>query len=208
MESRLSVPGDGNRSSQSLNPNMVNPYSPLTDLHLSAPDDSRPNRRYLLLSAVSSLTGTIAFAIYGLSSDHRFMSQLSWLSGQLVSGLVVFFPVSLPLAIWLGILVARSRGPASSIDQYQLLWLTFPGVLPALCLLWGVTFRNQTRAINTGWQSDAITVMLFACFALGVLAVIMNRGQRWLAAAAACCIQWLCLGSAVLGGMSVTGDWI
>jgi hypothetical protein len=199
--------GEPNRSSHFGNRTMVNPYTPRTD--------SEPNiasvfetHQCLVASSVSASLATLSLAVYGFLTDDRFLSQLWWLAGQFISGIIVFFPVSLPLVIWFGVMLSLIPTRNEVVDRHRLLWLTFPALIPIVCLLWGVVFRNETQTIKTGWQSDAITVMLLAAIVLGVLAVIMNRGQRWLATASVCCILWLCLDAATLAGMSVTGDWI
>ena len=133
-----------------------------------------------------------------------------WLSGQALAAVLYFWPVTLALAVVVGV-VAFKTAKQRRLAVRCIVGSAAPAVIPILIIAWGTAFErvDAGRAFgDPGWHSHAVTALLAVVVPLVGIAVWKAAGCRWLAVAIGAFIGWCSMWAAFVAGMSVTGDWI
>ncbi|WP_299465014.1 hypothetical protein [uncultured Gimesia sp.] len=137
------------------------------------------------------------------------MERFLWLCSQSVPGLIVAWPVSVLLLIWLCIGWSRCL-ERDELGSLRLLWLTPLIVLPITMLFWGALFYNPDFYSGNfeWWQLMAVHIMFLLGILLAVLAIFLNRGRQSIVAPfslLAILIIFIC---AFTASSSVSGEWL
>lgn len=130
-----------------------------------------------------------------------------WLFQQAAPLLIVAWPISLPVAIWLWY-AHKTTSDAGQLRSRQLLWLAPLIVIPITMLVWGAVFSHPRGRGFERWHLTVVHWAFFASIAMGILAVTFNRGRRSFVAASAILLLLFSFSCSFTAGSSVTGDWL
>ena len=180
----------------------TNPYIPS-----SAPNDLSKSGRWsftvLFALAVGLPLGLDLAILLGTGTLGRFF----WLFQQAAPFLVVAWPISLPIALWL-FYAHRTTSDAGQLTSRQLLWLAPLIVIPITMLVWGAIFEHLRGRGYVRWQLTVVHWAFFASIAIGILAVACNRGRRSFVAASTMLLLLFSFSCSFTAGSSVTDDWL
>lgn len=133
-----------------------------------------------------------------------------WLTGQTISVLLYFWPVTLLLGAAVVFTTIRVT-LRSMLFPKALAWSLLPSVVPVAILLWGVVFERQGPGVLVrllSWEMAPILTLIAMSIAVGAYATWKAMGCRWMVASTSAMFVWFSLAAGFLSGMSVTGDWL
>ena len=180
----------------------TNPYQPIsfqTDLALT-PRWSLSTLFALAIGLPLTVYITILFAT-------NTVGRFFWLFEQAVPWLIVAWPISLPIVIWL-FFAHKATSDAGQLNSRQLLWLAPLIVIPITMLVWGAVFAHPRGRGFVRWQLTVVHWAFFATIAIGILAVLFNRGRRSFVSASAMLLFLFSFACSFTAGSSVSGDWL
>lgn len=128
---------------------------------------------------------------------------------QALPGFLVFWPVSIPLLLWLyfGWSSCLERDEMSSL---RLLWLVPLIVLPLSMLFWGTLFYNPEK-YSGNYDRNHIAFLQFifhAIFLNAILAIGFNYGRNSFVVPFCLLALLLNFFCAFIAGSAVSGEWL
>jgi hypothetical protein len=130
-----------------------------------------------------------------------------WLFQQAASFLVIAWPIAAPLAIWI-FCAQKAFTNSVELNSRPLLCLAPLVVIPVTTLVWGAVFSHPRGQGFVQWQLTVVQWAFFASIAIGILAVILNRGRRSFVVASTLMLLLFSFSCAFTAGSSITGDWL
>ena len=130
-----------------------------------------------------------------------------WLFQQAAPLLIVAWPLTLPLVIWLHF----ARKDAKNRDQLndlRLLWLVPLIVIPITMLTWGAVFAHPRGRGFMRWHLAPLHWAFYSTVALSIAAVLFNKGRRAFVASLSMLLILFSFSCSFTAGSSVTGDWL
>ena len=180
----------------------TNPYQPI-----SFPTDLALRPRWSL-SALFALAVGLPLAVdFTILFATNTVGRFFWLFEQAAPWLIVAWPISLPIAIWL-FYAHKATSDAGQLKSRQLLWLAPLIVVPITMLVWGAVFAHPRGRGFVRWQLTVVHWAFFATIAICILAVLFNRGRRSFVSASAMLLLLFSFSCSFTAGSSVTGDWL
>jgi hypothetical protein len=179
-----------------------NPYQPSPLASSTALTQRWPIRTLFALALGLPLTLDFAVLLATGTTGH-----FIWLFQQAAPLLVVAWPISIPIAIWICV-AYKVALDVDELNNRRLLWLTPLLVIPISTLVWGAVFEHPRGHGYVRWQLTVVHWAFFASIAIGILAVGFNRGRRSFVAASALMLLLFSFSCSFIAGSSVTGDWL
>lgn len=130
-----------------------------------------------------------------------------WLLQQAAPLLIIAWPLTLPLLIWLHF----THKDAKSCDQLssrRLIWIVPLIVIPVTMLTWGAVFAHPRGRGFMRWHLVPLQWAFYSTVVLAVLAVLFNKGRRGFVASLSLLLIVFSFSCSFTAGSSVTGDWL
>lgn len=135
------------------------------------------------------------------------LARFASLFEQAAPLLIVAWPFTIPVAIWM-FYAHKAASAAGSLGSWQLLWLAPLIVIPITTLVWGAVFAHPRGRGFVPWQLAVVHWAFFATIAMGILAVVFNRGRRSFVGSTTVLLLLFSFSCSFTAGSSVTGDWL
>ncbi|WP_145220505.1 hypothetical protein [Gimesia alba] len=137
------------------------------------------------------------------------MERFLWLSSQSIPALIIVWPISVPLLIWL-YFGWNSCLKRDELGSLRLLWLTPLIVLPITMLFWGALFYNPDfySGIYDRGHISFLRLIFLSMFVIAILAILSNHGRNSFVipfSLIALLINFFC---AFAAGSAISGEWI
>ncbi len=132
-----------------------------------------------------------------------------WLCRQALPGMLVAWPISIPLLIWL-YLGWRRCLERNEMSSLRLLWLVPLIVLPLSMLFWGTLFYNPEK-YSGNYDRSHIAFLQFifhAMFLNAILAIGFNYGRNSFVIPFCLLALLLNFFCAFIAGSAVSGEWL
>lgn len=188
---------------------MIEPSFQASDVNLFSelPVKRSLSRWFVILIGIPLLLEIVVLIATG--SLERFV----WLLVTPARGLIAFWPISIPILIWLPIGFIRCLN-SKEFQTLGLLWLAPQVVLPITLLFFGAVFANPSyysssseRLQTTIQFSLFASIVFFASVVIALFAIFQNRGRQSFVAPFSLLSILNTFFSGLTAALSISGEW-
>jgi hypothetical protein len=130
------------------------------------------------------------------------VTDIWWLSGQALSGLLYLWPVTLVLVSMLVLAVFRDYSGGRLKYGRRMFYLLLPAIGTFIILVMGSVFEHQPSMAYLLYVAFGVAVLL------AITSVVVLRSAWMTSGSMSLCLLWYSFWCWFVSTMSITGDWL